>query len=70
MESRSLPLRYGVPMGSAEGADKARDAAAEAEAVRLSRLRKDAQRPMSVNLSETIALSHQLLEFAGAARRG
>lgn len=50
--------------------DKARDAAAEAEAVRLSRLRKDAQRPMSVNLAEAIALSHQLLEFAGAARRG
>jgi hypothetical protein len=47
-----------------------KDAAAEAEAVRLGRLRKDAQRPMSVNLAETIALSHQLLKFAGAARRG
>lgn len=56
-----------TPVGNA---DKARNAAAEAEAVRLSRLRRDAQRPMSVNLAETIALSHQLLEFAGAARRG
>jgi hypothetical protein len=43
---------------------------AEAEAVRLQRLQEDAQRPMSVNLAETIALSHQLLEFAGVARNG
>jgi hypothetical protein len=57
-------------MTPAGNADEARNAAAEAEAVRLNRLRKDAQRPMSVNLAETIALSHQLLEFAGAARRG
>jgi hypothetical protein len=57
-------------MAPAGKADKAKDAAAQAEDVRLSRLRKDAQRPMSVNLAETIALSHQLLEFAGAARRG
>lgn len=70
MVSSWLLLRYLVLMASAGNADKARDAAAEAEAVRLSRLRKDAQRPMSVNLAETIALSHQLLEFAGAARRG
>ena len=65
-----VSLRYRVSMAPAENANKARDAAVEAEAVRLSRLRKDAQRPMSVNLAETIALSHQLLEFAGAARRG
>lgn len=57
-------------MAAGKNADKGRDAAAEAEAVRLSRLRKDAQRPMSVNLAETIALSHQLLRLAGAARRG
>lgn len=58
-------------MVSAQNAGKAKNAAAEAaEAVRLQRLRKDAERPMSVNLAETIALSHQLLEFAGAARRG
>jgi hypothetical protein len=43
-------------------------AAQQAEAVRLQRLREDAQRPMSVNLAETIALSHKLLQFAGAAR--
>jgi hypothetical protein len=65
-----VSLRYRVAMAPAGNANKAGDAAAEAEAVRLSRLRKDAQRPMSVNLAETIALSHQLLEFAGAARRG
>lgn len=65
-----VSLRYRVAMAQDGNADKARDAAVEAEAVRLSRLRKDAQRPMSVNLAETIALSHQLLEFAGAARRG
>ncbi len=46
-----------------------KDAAAEAEAVRLHRLREDAQRPMSVNLAETIALSHALLKMADAARR-
>jgi len=46
-----------------------KEAAAEAEAVRLGRLRKDAQRPMSVNLAETIALSHALLKMADAARR-
>ena len=46
-----------------------KDAAAEAEAVRLHRLREDARRPMSVNLAEGIALSHQLMQFTGAARR-
>jgi hypothetical protein len=40
-----------------------------AEAVRIKRLREDAQRPISVNLAEGIALSHQLMRFAGAARR-
>jgi hypothetical protein len=47
----------------------AKNAAAEAEAVRLHRLREDAQRPISVNLAETIALSHALLKMADAARR-
>lgn len=45
------------------------DPAVEAEKVRRDRLRKDAQRPMSVNLAEGIALSHQLMRFTGAARR-
>lgn len=45
-----------------------KDAAAEAEAVRLRRLREDAQRPMSVNLAEGIALSHKLMRFTGSAR--
>ncbi len=45
-----------------------KEAAAEAEAVRLNRLREDAQRPMSVNLAEGIALSHKLMRFVGSAR--
>jgi hypothetical protein len=40
-----------------------------AEAVRVRRLREDARRPISVNLAETIALSHALIKMAGAARR-
>jgi len=57
-------------MGSVERANKPpKDAAAEAETVRLRRLREDARRPMSVNLAEGIALSHQLMQFTGAARR-
>lgn len=44
-------------------------AAAKAEAVRVQRLREDAQRPMSVNLAEGIALSHKLMRFAGSAKR-
>jgi len=43
-------------------------AAEEAEAVRVQRLREDARRPISVNLAETIALSHKLMRFAGVAR--
>jgi hypothetical protein len=43
-------------------------AAAKAEAVRIQRLREDAQRPISVNLAEGIALSHKLMRFTGAAR--
>jgi hypothetical protein len=42
-------------------------AAADAEALRVQRLREDARRPLSVNLSEGIALSHMLLRFTGAA---
>ena len=43
--------------------------AANAEAVRVRRLREDARRPISVNLAEGIALSHKLMRFTGAARR-
>jgi hypothetical protein len=43
--------------------------AAAAEAIRVQRLREDAQRPMSVNLAETIALSHALLKMAATAQR-
>lgn len=56
-------------MESIQRASKpSKDAAAEAEAVRLNRLREDAQRPMSVNLAEGIALSHKLMRFVGSAR--
>jgi hypothetical protein len=44
-------------------------APANAEAVRIQRLRADARRPMSVNLAEGIALSHKLMRFTGAARK-
>lgn len=44
-------------------------AAAKAEAVRVQRLRQDAQRSLSANLSEGIALSHKLMQFTGAARK-
>ena len=44
-------------------------ASANAEAVRMQRLREDAQRPMGVNLAEGIALSHKLLRFTGAAQK-
>jgi hypothetical protein len=47
---------------------KAASPATQAEAVRVQRLRLDAARPMSVNIAETIALSHKLLHFAGSAR--
>jgi len=57
-------------MESTQRASKpSKDAAAEAEAVRINRLRQDARRPLSVNLAETIALSHALLKMADAARR-
>ncbi len=45
------------------------DSAREAQAVRVERFRRDARRPMAVNLAEAIALSHTLLKIAGAARR-
>lgn len=43
--------------------------AANAEAVRVQRLREDAQRSLSVNLAEGIALSHKLMRFTGAAQK-
>jgi hypothetical protein len=43
--------------------------AAAAEAIRVQRLREDARRPMSVNLAETIALSHALLKMAASGQR-
>jgi hypothetical protein len=46
-----------------------RSSAAAGEAVRVRRLREDARRPISVNLAETIALSHELIKMADAAKR-
>ena len=43
--------------------------ATDMEAVRVMRLREDARRPLSVNLAETIALSHALIKMADAAQR-
>ena len=48
---------------------KAASAAVQAEAVRVQRLREDAQRSLSANLAEGIALSHKLMQFTGAARK-
>jgi hypothetical protein len=48
---------------------KERSGAEAAEAVRVRRLREDARRPLGVNLAETIALSHELIKMADAARR-
>lgn len=39
------------------------------EEIRIQRLREDAKRSISVNLAETIALSHELIRMADAARR-
>jgi hypothetical protein len=50
-----------------KGSERDASAAEKAQAVRLQRIREDAQRPMSVNLAEGIALSHKLLRFTGAA---
>ena len=56
-------------MGPTQRTSNAAEAAAAAEQARRQRLRTDAQRPMSVNLAEGIALSHKLMRFVGAARR-
>jgi hypothetical protein len=59
-------LTYDVRMAT----PKERPVAAVAtEAVRVRRLREDARRPLSVNLAETIALSHELIKMVDAAKR-
>jgi hypothetical protein len=59
-----------VASPSVKGGEKVASPTARAEAIRVQRMREDARRPISVNLAETIALSHKLMQFAGAARRG
>jgi hypothetical protein len=51
------------------GDSKRLSPAAANEATRQRRLRKDAARPLSVNLAETIALSHELIRLSGATKR-
>jgi hypothetical protein len=53
----------------AESQEAKSSASADAEAVRVQRLREDARRPMKVNLAEGIALSHKLLRFTGTAQK-
>jgi len=65
----SAPLPFCLMASSLQADISSSNPAARAEAIRLRRLRKDAERPMSVNLAEGIALSHQLMQFTGAARR-
>ena len=52
-----------------QGKERRVSSVASAEAVRVQRLREDAQRPIGVNLAEGIALSHKLMRFTGAARK-
>ncbi len=58
----------GAPEPNRRSGEAAKSAAKAAEEVRVGRLREDAKRPMSVNLAETIALSHKLLQMSGSAR--
>jgi len=68
-QKRTVPLRYRVFVASIQQPSEAsKGPAAAAEAVRVQRLRDDAQRPMSINLAEGIALSHKLMQFVGTAR--
>ena len=66
--STSTSYRFDMA-GTHQPGAASRDAAAEADAVRRQRLREDAKRPMSVNLAETIELSHALLKMAASAQR-
>lgn len=68
-QKRTAPLRYRVLVASIQQPNEtSKGSAAAAEAVRVQRLRDDAQRPMSINLAEGIALSHKLMQFVGTAR--
>lgn len=69
-QERTILLRYRFFMTSIQPPGQtSKDPAAAAEAVRVQRLREDAKRPISVNLAETIALSHALLKMAASAQR-
>jgi hypothetical protein len=48
--------------------DQDTDATPRTDSVRADRLSADVKRPMSVNLTEGIQLSHALLSFVGVAR--
>jgi hypothetical protein len=54
----------------ADAPQNSQKAAQRNEAERVRRLREDARRPLSVNLAETITLSHELMKLAGSAKHG
>jgi hypothetical protein len=64
-ERRNRADAHGKPEPKANPSDPA----VETEKVRRRRLREDARRPISVNLAETIELSHALLKMADASKR-
>jgi hypothetical protein len=64
----TFSYRLRMPQAQPTSEQRKRTNAKNAEQVRLQRLREDAARPMSKNLTEGIALSHQLMQFTGAAR--
>lgn len=72
------PRDEAVAVGSGDGATLWAMAAPEKpglspaevnKSVRVRRVREDARRPASVNLAETIALSHALIEMADVGKR-
>jgi hypothetical protein len=63
---RARPFKLNPVASAPRNAQRAAD---NNEAERRRRLREDAQRSLSVNLAEGIALSHKLMSFTGAAHR-
>jgi hypothetical protein len=58
-----------VPFGSMAESPKQQSHDPEGERVRRRRLRADGQRPLVVNLKETISLTRKLFELRDSARR-
>ena len=62
-----LAGQIAVSIGSVQDSRKAPSPAEKSETIRVQRLREDAERPLSENLAEGIALSHKLMRFTGVA---